>query len=76
MKKVSSPTSTFRLRAAGREGAGGPRMKESRREKPQTIRKPLNQALEAAFVNYVLASTSRVPDKPKYYFSLRGMLPP
>jgi hypothetical protein len=33
-KKVSSPTSTFRLRAAGRIGAGRPHTKESRREKP------------------------------------------
>jgi hypothetical protein len=39
-------------------------------------RKPLNQALEAVFVNHALASTSRVPDKPKYYLSLRGTLPP
>jgi hypothetical protein len=40
------------------------------------IDKSLNQPLEAVFINYALASTSRVPDKPKYYFSLRGMLPP
>jgi hypothetical protein len=39
-------------------------------------RKSLNQALETVFVNYALASMSRVPDKPKYYFSLRGTLPP
>jgi hypothetical protein len=39
-------------------------------------RKPLNQALGAVFVNYALASTSRVPDKPKYYFSLCSTLPP
>jgi hypothetical protein len=39
-------------------------------------RKLLNQALEAVFVNYVLASMSRAPNKPKYYFSLRGTLPP
>jgi hypothetical protein len=39
-------------------------------------RKLLNQALEAVFVNYALASMSRVPDKPKTYFSLRGTLPP
>jgi hypothetical protein len=39
-------------------------------------RKPLNQALEVVFVNHALAGTSRVPDKPKYYFSLYGMLPP
>jgi hypothetical protein len=39
-------------------------------------RKLLNQAGEAVFVNHALACTSRVPDKPKYYFSLRGMLPP
>jgi hypothetical protein len=39
-------------------------------------RKLLNQALEVVFVNHALASTSRVPDGPKYYFSLRGTLPP
>jgi hypothetical protein len=39
-------------------------------------RKLLNQALEAMFVNHALASMSRVPNKPKYYFSLRGTLPP
>jgi hypothetical protein len=39
-------------------------------------RKPLNQALGAVFDNYALASTSWVPNKPKYYFSLRGTLPP
>jgi hypothetical protein len=39
-------------------------------------RKLLNQALEAVFVNQALASMSQVPNKLKYYFSLRGMLPP
>jgi hypothetical protein len=39
-------------------------------------RKLLNQAWEAVFVNHALACTSQVPDKPKYYFSLRGTLPP
>jgi hypothetical protein len=39
-------------------------------------RKSLNQALKAVLVNHALASMSRVPNKPKYYFSLRGMLPP
>jgi hypothetical protein len=39
-------------------------------------RKLFNQAWEAVFVNHALASMSRVPDKPKYYFSLRGTLPP
>jgi hypothetical protein len=38
-------------------------------------RKLLNQAWEAVLVNHVLASMSWVPDKPKYYFSLRGTLP-
>jgi hypothetical protein len=51
MKKVSSPTSTFQLHAAERIGAGRPYMKESRRTKPQTIEKLLNQELEAVFVN-------------------------
>jgi hypothetical protein len=48
--------------------------------KPQSItvnnRKSLNQALKVVLVNHALASTSRVPDRPKYYSSLRGMLPP
>jgi hypothetical protein len=35
MKKVSSLTSTFRLRAAGQVGAGRPHTKESRREKTE-----------------------------------------
>jgi hypothetical protein len=39
-------------------------------------RKSLNQVLKAALVDHVLASTSWAPDKPKYYFSLRGTLPP
>jgi hypothetical protein len=39
-------------------------------------RKLLNQAWEAVFVDHALASTSRVPDKLKYYFSLHGTLPP
>jgi hypothetical protein len=39
-------------------------------------RKLLNQAWEAVLVNHMLACMSRVPDKPKYYFSLRGTLPP
>jgi hypothetical protein len=39
-------------------------------------RKLLNQAREAVFVNHALACTSRVPNKPKCYFSLRGTLPP
>jgi hypothetical protein len=39
-------------------------------------RKLLNQALKAVLVNHALASTSWVPDKPKYYFSLHGTLPP
>jgi hypothetical protein len=39
-------------------------------------RKLLNQAEEAVFVNHALACMSRVPDKPKYYFSLRGTLKP
>jgi hypothetical protein len=39
-------------------------------------RKLHNQAPEAVFVNHTLVCTSRVPDKPKYYFSLRGTLPP
>jgi hypothetical protein len=39
-------------------------------------RKSLNQALKAALINHASASTSRVPDKLKYYFSLRGTLPP
>jgi hypothetical protein len=39
-------------------------------------RKLLNQAGEAVFANHALACTSRVPNKPKYYFSLRGTLPP
>jgi hypothetical protein len=39
-------------------------------------RKSLNQALKAVLINHALASTSRVPDKLKYYFSLRGTLPP
>jgi hypothetical protein len=39
-------------------------------------RKLLNQVWGAVFVNHTLACTSRVPDKPKYYFSLRGTLPP
>jgi hypothetical protein len=39
-------------------------------------RKLLNQAWGAVFVNHALTCTSRVPNKPKYYFSLRGMLPP
>jgi hypothetical protein len=39
-------------------------------------RKSLSQALKAVHVNHALASTSRVPDKPKFYFSLRGTLPP
>jgi hypothetical protein len=68
MKKVSSPTSTFRLRAAGRVGAGRPQR--------ETVNdKLLNQAWEAVFVNHALACTSRVPDKLKYYFLLRGTLP-
>jgi hypothetical protein len=76
MKKVSSPTPTFWLRAAGRIGASRPHTKESRREKTVNDRKSLNQALEAVFVNHALASTSQMPDKPKYYFSLHGTLPP
>jgi hypothetical protein len=64
MKKVSSLTSTFRLLAAGRIGAGRPHTKESRREeKTVNDRKSLNQALGAVFVNYALASTSRVPNE-------------
>jgi hypothetical protein len=51
MKKVSSPTSAFRLRAAGWIGAGRPHTKESRRAEPQTIEKLLNQALRAVSVN-------------------------
>jgi hypothetical protein len=39
-------------------------------------RKLLNQAWGAVFVNHTLACTSQVPDKPKYYFSLCGTLPP
>jgi hypothetical protein len=39
-------------------------------------RKLLNQAWEAVFVNHALACMSWVPDKPKYYFSLHGTLPP
>jgi hypothetical protein len=39
-------------------------------------RKLLNQAGEVVFVNHALACSSWVPDKPKYYFSLRGTLPP
>jgi hypothetical protein len=39
-------------------------------------RKSLNQALKAVRVNHALARMSRVPDKPKYYFSLCGTLPP
>jgi hypothetical protein len=39
-------------------------------------RKSLNQALKAVLVNHALASTNRVLDKLKYYFSLRGTLPP
>jgi hypothetical protein len=39
-------------------------------------RKSLNQALKAVLVNHALATMSRVPDKPKYYFSFRGTLPP
>jgi hypothetical protein len=39
-------------------------------------RKLLNQAWEAVFINHALTCTSRVPDKQKYYFSLRGTLPP
>jgi hypothetical protein len=39
-------------------------------------RKSHNQVLEAVFVNHALASTSWVPNKPKYYFSLCGTLPP
>jgi hypothetical protein len=39
-------------------------------------RKSLNQALEAVFVNHALASMIRVSNKLKYYFSLRGTLPP
>jgi hypothetical protein len=39
-------------------------------------RKSLNQALKVVLVNHALAGMSRVPDKPKYYFSLRGTLPP
>jgi hypothetical protein len=39
-------------------------------------RKSLNQALKAVLVNHALVGTSWVPDKSKYYFSLRGTLPP
>jgi hypothetical protein len=39
MKKISSPTSTFPLRASGRTGAGRPHTKESRREKTANNRK-------------------------------------
>jgi hypothetical protein len=39
-------------------------------------RMSLNQALKTVLVNHALASSSRAPDKPKYYFSLRGTLPP
>jgi hypothetical protein len=40
------------------------------------IEKLLNQMLKATSVNYALASTSRGPDRLKYYFSLCGKLPP
>jgi hypothetical protein len=39
-------------------------------------RKLLNQAREAVFVNHAMVCTSQVPNKPKYYFSPRGTLPP
>jgi hypothetical protein len=51
MAKVSSPTSTSRLRAAGWIGAGRPHTRESRRAEPQTIEKSLNQVLRAVTVN-------------------------
>jgi hypothetical protein len=39
-------------------------------------KKSLNKALKTVLVNYALASLSRVPDRPKYYFSPHGTLPP
>jgi hypothetical protein len=39
-------------------------------------RESLNQAPEAVLVSHALVCMSRAPDKPKYYFSLRGTLPP
>jgi hypothetical protein len=39
-------------------------------------KKLLNKALKAVFVNHALASSSQGPDRPKYYFSPRGTLPP
>jgi hypothetical protein len=36
----------------------------------------LSAGLKTVLVNHALASPSRVPDKLKYYFSLRSTLPP
>jgi hypothetical protein len=44
--------------------------------KTKNDRKSLNLMLKAVLVNHALASPSQVLDKPKCYFSLRGMLPP
>jgi hypothetical protein len=74
MEQVSSPTSIPRLHEAGRIGAGRPHTKESRREKPQMIKS--HSTKRAVLVNHALASSSRVPNRPKYYFSPRGTLPP
>jgi hypothetical protein len=49
---------------------------EGKPQRETVNNKLLNQAWEAVFVNHALACMSRVPDKPKYYFSLHDTLPP
>jgi hypothetical protein len=58
------------------DGAGRSPTQENRREESQTLNASLNYVLRAMIIDCTLASSSWVPDRPKYYFSLHGTLLP